>query len=186
MDAPHAADTPDTRSPLTSPSGRWLRSRSGPRLFTLGATVLLPLWVALGRTLFGVGGWMLFLTLYVVPVLFAWLLVLTVLTLLRPSVRRGEGLNRGEAVGWAVVIAAALALELTLVDGGDTDESQQSVLTRLAGNGAKGISQKLFPWCEHVFLYGLAGLTLIACWALARELVGTARARGAGRVSRAR
>lgn len=102
---------------------------------------ILPVWVGLGRIFFGVGGWLILATLFLLtPVLFFILAVLSVLTLTRQDVRATSKLTPAESLLWIGVIVSSILFELTLIDGGDTQESVNSVLTKVAGRGLENVS----------------------------------------------
>lgn len=106
---------------------------------------------ALGRVLFGVGGLMM---LYSVPIgALAALLLLGLWFVPVRSVKEGQGAGSSKTFGWresSAFIAVTVFLFLAgffIVDGGDTEDSVNSVFTLLVGRGALDLSWILFLLC---------------------------------------
>ncbi len=100
--------------------------------FLIPAIIIVPVWVGLGRTLFEVGGWGEFLTIiFYAPVLFVYHIVLLTLTLVKDWRRRAVHLS----TMWLLTAYYVLAFinQLAFIDGGDTLESVNSVLTKWFG-----------------------------------------------------
>lgn len=95
--------------------------------------LILIVWVWIGRLFAGAGGWfMLMMVFSVVPVLLVALFVTTLLgflTHVRPRVLTGS-----QAIAQLLVWAGMLAFGFFIVDFGDTDDSINSVFTRLVGS----------------------------------------------------
>ncbi len=118
--------------------------------------VFLPWWVALGRSIFDVGGWLILATLFLIaPVLVIALVILLPVTLLRKDVKAARSLQPIETGLWIALLVSGIVYELTLMDGGDTEESLNSVLTKYGGHGLDTISGVL---CTASFWVGAAAL----------------------------
>ena len=106
---------------------------------------------ALGRVMFEVVGWM---VLFSVPVgAIAALLLLGLWFVPVRSAKEGQGAGSSKTFGWRdswAFIAVTVFLFLAgffIVDGGDTEDSVNSVFTLLVGRGALDLSWILFLLC---------------------------------------
>ncbi|OFT73702.1 hypothetical protein HMPREF3104_11780 [Corynebacterium sp. HMSC30G07] len=122
-------------------------SLSAAAFFSLSAAAFF----ALGRVLFGVGGLMM---LYSVPIgALAALLLLGLWFVPVRSVKEGPETGSSKTFGWReswAFIAVTVFLFLAgffIVDGGDTEDSVNSVFTLLVGRGALDLSWILFLLC---------------------------------------
>ena len=103
---------------------------------------------ALGRVIFGVGGWLAFFTLPAGGIVVLALLVLWLIPVRTPKEDEGGGTYK--ALGWReswAFIAVTVFLFLAgffLVDYGDTDESVKSAFTQIVGRWALDLSSILF------------------------------------------
>ena len=102
---------------------------------------------AFGRMFFGVGGWLIF---YSIPAgLFVALLLLALWFIPVRSVKEGPGAGPFKSFGWReswAFIAVTVFLVLAgffMVDTGDTEESVNSVFTKLVGRSALDLSWTL-------------------------------------------
>ncbi len=90
------------------------------------AVLLAPAWLAIGRGFLGAGGWLFFYTIPAAAVIFLpFQLALMILTL----VTKKRYLTRWSSISLYTYYVALIVLEISLVDGGDTQESLGSVLT---------------------------------------------------------
>ena len=114
---------------------------------TLGRRVLLmmiPLnlfllaWVWFGRIFFGAGGWFLLILLYVLPFVFAALVITTVLAYTQPG--RPRALTGAQAVVHLVMWGAMLGFGFFLVDFGDMEDSDVSAFTQVVGRNDATLS----------------------------------------------
>ena len=110
-----------------------LRSRTFLQKHVYTIFVLLAVWVGIGRSFFGAGGWGVLITLLVwAPVLLVYGFVIGLIAHIRFR-RHAYVFSRLTII--VVIVAAALLflLGMTFVDGGDTDRSIGSAFTRLLG-----------------------------------------------------
>ncbi len=93
---------------------------------------VLPLWITFGKViLFGVGGWLMFMSLFtVVPLLFISLLLFRRLLMTRSDVRTTGKVGTLDAVLLISVYVSVFLHSLFIVDGGDTEGSVNSVATK--------------------------------------------------------
>lgn len=102
---------------------------------------------ALGRVMFGVGGWMVFYTVPLGVIVAVALLALWFIPV--RSVKERPYKTFGWRESW-VFIAMTVFLFLAgffLVDGGDTEESVKSAFTQFVGREALELSSLLFLLC---------------------------------------
>lgn len=98
-------------------------------LFFLAAAM----WVGFGRALFGAGGWLTLITFLMwMPAIFVFGLVVGVITSIRYK-KTGYVFSKLVSRLYIALFAALFILGFTLVDGGDTEESVGSLLTKLLG-----------------------------------------------------
>lgn len=96
------------------------------------AALLLLVWVWIGRAFLGAGGWYIFILVFgPLEVVFVLLTVTTALSY-AANKRRGY-LPPGQIVALLVSWAAMLSFGFCLVDYGDTEESEASILTQVVG-----------------------------------------------------
>lgn len=100
-------------------------------LWMIPLNLVLPVWVWIGRMVFGVHGWYALLLAPVVVALGVAFLVTTVLAYTQPGEPRS--LTRVQAVAQLVTWLGAFVCGAVLPDFGDTDDSHVSLLTRLFG-----------------------------------------------------
>jgi hypothetical protein len=89
------------------------------------AVIIAPLWFAFGRTVFGVGGWLLFITPGIAVTFIA---PFHVIVLILAVIRRKAYLSMWASGLLSSYYALLFIVELSLVDGGDTTESIRSGL----------------------------------------------------------
>lgn len=136
------------------------------------AVIVLPIWIGIGRLLFGAGGWLMLITLFLLtPVLFIWLLVLAIATLARHDVRDNKALPLRDAKIFAVVYGAMVLFGFFLVDVGDTEDSVGSAFSMLLGHHLVGLSVVLAVMTGFVSFVAL----LIASMLTIRSLTQSRR-----------
>ena len=105
------------------------------------ATIVLPLWLLIGRVFFGVIlGWHYAIGLFLAPVLFIFLAVVTTITWARRSARRSGAVSKTDAVllsGWYF---AVLCYGFFVVDSVYSTEPGTSIATRAFGQGFRDAS----------------------------------------------
>ena len=95
------------------------------------SVLFFPAWVWIGRVVFGVGGWFIFILLPVAAVALVCLLITTILAL----TRRGSPKSLTAAqtfLQWSVW-TALFTWGLFMPDFGDTEDSKTSILTQVFG-----------------------------------------------------
>lgn len=119
---------------------------------------VLPLWLTIGRSFFGSGGWMTLIYIFTVaPFLFVFLFILSVLLIKRYDVRLTKLVSPADVVLLLGVYVSTFLHGFFLVDGGDTQESVNSVASKYFGF-SHDISQVL----SNTF-FALAAILLLAC-----------------------
>ena len=116
-------------------------------------SILLPLWLVLGRGLLGSFGWMSFLMVMGFPVLLIPL-ALVLLFVRRPEVRESGQVQPGEGMLLWLTHLCWFVLGFFLVDGGDTEEHIGSVFTVWFGKELLATSSMISA------ILALAGLVL--------------------------
>ncbi len=105
------------------------------------ATIVLPLWLLIGRVFFGVIlGWHYAIGLFLAPLLFVFLAVVTTVTWARRSARRSGAVSRTDAVllsGWYF---AVICYGFFVVDSVKSSEPGKSIATQLFGRGFRDAS----------------------------------------------
>ncbi|MES2092487.1 MAG: hypothetical protein V4531_01575 [Actinomycetota bacterium] len=105
------------------------------------ATIVLPLWLLIGRVFFGVIlGWHYAIGLFLAPLLFIFLAVVTTITWARTSARRTGAVSKTDAVllsGWYF---AVLSYGFFVVDSVKSTEPGTSIATRAFGQGFRDAS----------------------------------------------
>jgi len=134
------------------------------------AAVLLPLWVLIGRGLFGAAvGWQFLLLVVLMPLLSIAMFGVGGLTAARKEVRRAR------AVAWldvAVIGAwhvAILSLGFFLVDSNAGSDIGSSAFTRLAGSGAVDLSTALANLSGALVVVLAVAAFWITGWQFVRE-----------------
>jgi hypothetical protein len=120
-------------------SGMWYRRV----LFTtqFAATVILPLWLLVGRVFFGVIlGWHYAIGLFLAPVLFIFLAVVTTITWARRSARRSGAVSKTDAVLLTIWYFAVLCYGFFVVDSVHSYEPGTSIATHAFGQGFRDAS----------------------------------------------
>jgi len=131
------------------------------------ALILIPIWVAGGRGFFSVGGWGVLITIiYAVVLVFPYQLILLILSL----VNKQKYLTK-LASGLLYTYYGLLVLtQISLVDGGDTTESINSVLTKT------GISEPLSEIIFSISFDALIGVMMILIIVMIVDTVQSRRA----------
>ncbi len=105
------------------------------------ATIVLPLWLLIGRVFFGVIlGWHYAIGLFLAPLLFIFLAVVTTITWARKSARRSGAVSKTDATllsGWYF---AVLCYGFFVVDSVHSYEPGTSIATRVFGQGFRDAS----------------------------------------------
>ncbi len=98
------------------------------------ATIVLPLWLLVGRVFFGVIlGWHYAIQLFLAPVLFIFFAVVTTITWARKSARKSGAVSRIDAwllSGWYLTV---IAYGFFVVDSVHSTEQGASIATKLVG-----------------------------------------------------
>ncbi|MEP9365206.1 hypothetical protein ABLE68_19735 [Nocardioides sp. CN2-186] len=140
-------------------------------LWMIPLNLFLVAWVWLGRIVFGVGGWFIFIFLFtVVPVVLVGLLVTTVLTFTQHG--RPRSLTTLQATAQILTWLGLLLFGAFMPDFGDTDDSQLSLLTQVFG-----YSDTLWSLSFTIAL-GAAALAVVAYAVLLGSLVFARREAG--------
>jgi hypothetical protein len=100
-------------------------------LLMIPLNLVLLAWVWFGRIFFGAGGWFLLILLYVLPFVFAGLILTTILGFTRPG--RPRALTSAQAKAQLLVWCGMLGFGFFLVDFGDMDDSDLSAFTQVVG-----------------------------------------------------
>ncbi len=105
------------------------------------ATIILPLWLLIGRVFFGVIlGWHYAIQLFLAPLLFVVLALVATLTWARRHVRRTGAVSRLDAALLSSWYLAILCYGFFVVDSVHSDEVGTSVATKLFGQGFRDAS----------------------------------------------
>jgi len=122
-------------------------------------TFFLPFWLTFGRNAFGSHGWLTVPYLFfIAPILFITLLVFNALLWARRDVRRITELSKVDSWLLLVLYTFVFLHGFFIVDGGDTPESLDSVMTILFNNNLHDLSALL-----SAVTYTISCLLLIAC-----------------------
>ena len=117
----------------------WYRRVLFKTLFA--ATIVLPLWLLIGRVFFGVIlGWHYAIGLFLAPLLFVFLAVVTTVSWARRSVRRSGAVSKTDAMllsGWYF---AVLCYGFFVVDSVHSTEPGTSIATTAFGQGFRDAS----------------------------------------------
>lgn len=103
------------------------------RKILLPMVIIMPIWVAIGRVFFGIGGWMVLLS---VPLGFLTFIILLVMYFLTPKYPDEFGrsvVTRKSAYFYSAIYVSLFLFEIFFVDGGDTIESVNSIATKFLG-----------------------------------------------------
>lgn len=119
-------------------------------LCILAAFLLAALWVGAGRILFGVFGWMAFITLFMfAPVIVVYGLILTIIVAIRQRTYRYRKWGPF-MVSVVILLAALFCVGFFMPDAGDTKDSYKTALAVILGNGdnlaVNGVSSVLVGW----------------------------------------
>jgi hypothetical protein len=121
-----------------------LRLRRFVKLSLIPMTLLLPIWLIVGRALLGSIGWLTLIMLFtVVPVLLISMIVLDILLLRRKDVRASKMVSVLDARLVTAFYISTFLFGIFMVDFGDTEDSIVSVASRLLGSGFLTISSIL-------------------------------------------
>jgi hypothetical protein len=120
---------------------RFIRISLVPMIFVL------PLWITIGRSLFGVGGWDVLFTFFIVaPILLISMLVIGLLISGRSDVKASGLVSPLDARLLTALYLSIFIFGFFLVGGGDTEESVKSVATQLLGGQFLDASQSISEW----------------------------------------
>ena len=117
----------------------WYRRALFNTLFA--ATIVLPLWLLIGRVFFGVIlGWHYAIGLFLAPLLFIFLAIVTTFLWARKSARRQRAVSRIDAVLLSVWYVAVLCYGFFVVDSVHSYEPGTSIATHAFGQGFRDAS----------------------------------------------
>lgn len=155
------------------PARRILRGMIARRAFfywQFAAALLLPLWVLVGRGLFGATvGWQFVLLVILAPILAISMLVVAGVTAARKEVRSTRSVSWLDMAVVGVWHLSILALGFFLVDVGASGEGGSSAFTQLAGGDAEPLSTVLANlFGALTVIVGVAAFW-IAIWQFLRE-----------------
>lgn len=98
------------------------------------ATIILPLWLLIGRVFFGVIlGWHYAIGLFLAPLLFVFLAVVATLTWARKRTRRSGAVSRMDAILLSFWYFAILCYGFFVVDSVHSEEPGTSIATKAFG-----------------------------------------------------
>lgn len=98
------------------------------------ATIILPLWLLIGRVFFGVIlGWHFAIGLFLAPLLFVFLAVVSTLTWARKRTRRSGAVSRTDAILLSIWYVAILSYGFFVVDSVHSYQPGTSVATKAFG-----------------------------------------------------
>lgn len=105
------------------------------------ATIVLPLWLLIGRVFFGVIlGWHYAIGLFLAPLLFVFLAVVTTITWARKRVRQSGAVSRTDAWLLSAWYVAVLSYGFFVVDSVHSYEQGTSIATHLFGQSFRDAS----------------------------------------------
>lgn len=105
------------------------------------ATIILPLWLLIGRVFFGVIlGWHYAIQLFLAPLLFVFLALVATLAWARKHVRRTGAVSRLDATLLSFWYVSILSYGFFVVDSVHSDEVGTSVATKAFGQGFRDAS----------------------------------------------
>ena len=124
-------------------------------------SIALPLWLTVGKlALFNAGGWMtLIYLLQVVPIIFVVFWVLFILLAKRKDVRETKSIGSFDSVILILLYVSIFIHGIFLVDGGDTDESINSVAMNIFGMN-QSVSSELSQFFS-IFAIVMAVIALV-------------------------
>lgn len=124
---------------------------------------LLPFWITFGRSYFGSGGWLAFVSLFTtIPMLVVALIVINIIIHFNATYKLERLVTKPQAIVLALLYWCIFLYGIFIVDGGDTVESLGSVATRIFGKGFMNISTEL-----GVFFYIASFILLLAAFIVA-------------------
>lgn len=130
--------------------------------------LFLVVWVWIGRVVFGVGGWFLFIFLFtVVPVVLIALTITTVLAYTQHG--RPRALTGFQAGAQVVTWLALLAFGAFCPDFGDTTESEMSVLTQAFGWSRTALDVSYYTAMTAALVALVAWIVLLGSLVFARR-----------------
>jgi hypothetical protein len=104
-------------------------------------TIILPLWLLVGRVFFGVIlGWHYAIQLFLAPLLFVFLAIITTLTWARRSVRTSGAVSRLDAILLTCWYFSIVSYGFFVVDSVQSSEQGRSVATVLFGQSFRDAS----------------------------------------------
>ena len=107
----------------------------------LAATILLPLWLLIGRVFFGVIlGWHFAIGLFLAPLLFVFLAVVATLTWASKRVRESRAVSRIDATALSLWYFSVLSYGFFVVDSVHSSEPGTSIATRIFGQSFRDAS----------------------------------------------
>lgn len=129
-----------------------------------------PLWIGLGRGLFGVGGWgVIFTVPIMMPIAFAYHFLVLMTVGENKKSRATRLVSVHAAIAFAVYLLVVIMFEISLVDGGDTSESINSVLTMMSNQMvSRDVSGVIAYACLH--LLPITGLIALILFIIDRKL----------------
>lgn len=129
--------------------------------------ILLPLWVAAGRIIFGAGGWLLLVTVFIVgPLLFIGLLTIFLLAKRRPEITTKQALPAKDAVYMSVIYVSFFLYGFLVEDGGDTAASEGSAATKLFHMSSSGVLNSVGQVCLLIGIASLVGYIIYSTYAI--------------------
>lgn len=132
--------------------------------------ILLPLWVAAGRMIFGAGGWLLLVTVFVVgPILFIGLLTIFLLTKRRPDIIAKRSLPPKDATYMSVIYVTFFLYGFLVDDGGDTAVSEGSAATKLFHTPPSDALNMVGEVCLCIGIASLVGYATYSIYAIRRK-----------------
>ena len=92
-----------------------------------------PLWIGLGRAFFGIDGWGVILTvIFMMPIAFAYHFLLVMVVRENKKSRATRLVSLRAATAFAAYLLVVILFEISMVDGGDTSDSINSVITMMS------------------------------------------------------
>lgn len=118
----------------------------------------LPLWVTFGKGLiFGVGGWLALISIFTIaPALFVVFLIFALLLMTRKDVIESRRLGVFDSVLLLILYLSIFLFSIFVVDGGDTPESVDSVMSKY-----NFVSQSLSGQLSEIFMLSSVLLIIV-------------------------
>lgn len=136
------------------------------------ATIILPLWLLIGRVFFGVIlGWHYAIQLFLAPLLFVFLAMVTTITWARRSIRQQAAVSRLDAILLTCWYLSIISYGFFVVDSVHSDDEGKSVATVLFGPGFRDASFTLADISGGVVII----LALLTFWLVIVEYLVEAR-----------